>query len=98
MIEKTDIRKLITDVVSETTEQMGIDFEISDGESPLYGKTTPINSIVLVNIIVAVEDELNTRYNKSIIIASEKAFSRKLSPFRTIESLVDYTTELMQET
>lgn len=65
-------------------------------QCPLYGSVNGIDSMSLVALIGIVEDSLENQLDVSIIIANEKAMSRKNSPFLTVGTLVDYICDLIQ--
>ena len=63
----------------------------------LFGSGSPLDSIGLVSFVVAVEDRIEDRTQKRIALATEKAMSKKTSPFRTIDALAEYIHERLQE-
>jgi len=66
-------------------------------DTPLMGKGAVIDSLALVNLIVSVEQAVADAFGREITIASERAMSRKTSPFRTTGSLVEFVVELLSE-
>ncbi|MCB0722460.1 MAG: acyl carrier protein [Ignavibacteriae bacterium] len=74
----------------------GIDFSLGE-DTPLYGKEGNLDSIALVNLIVAVETSVEDEFEKSITLADERAMSQESSPFKTIGSLADYVIQLINE-
>ena len=65
-------------------------------KTPLYGKTGYLDSIALVTLIVTIEGKL-AEQGKNITIASEKSFSRRVSPFLTVETLAKFIRKLINE-
>lgn len=63
----------------------------------LFGEGALLDSVGLVSFIVTVERTVEEVTGKTITLASEKAFSRKQSPFRTVETLAKYIEELLAE-
>ncbi len=63
----------------------------------VYGESGSLDSLGLVNFIVAIEEKLEEVFGVTLTLADEKAMSRKNSPFRTIESLAQYVTQLLME-
>jgi hypothetical protein len=51
----------------------------------------------LVNLIVNLEDEIQASLGISILLADERAMSQKKSPFRTVASLTEYLSTLINE-
>ncbi len=41
------------------------------------------------------EEEINDRYEASIVVADSRALSRSRSPFRALSALAEYCIELM---
>lgn len=66
-------------------------------DTVLFGDGALLDSIGLVNFIVTTERIVEEVTNKSVTLASEKAFSRRQSPFRTVGTLADYIEELLKE-
>ena len=62
--------------------------------SALIGAEAIVSSLTLVSFIVDVELMLSEDYGLDVTLVSEDALSRSKSPFRTIDTLVEYITEL----
>ncbi|MGQ0767059.1 MAG: hypothetical protein ACT4OZ_15530 [Gemmatimonadota bacterium] len=65
---------------------------------PLIGESAAVTSMGLVSFIADVESTLQEKYGLELTLVSEQALSRKKSPFRTIEALVEYVLELTGNT
>ncbi|MFP5355463.1 MAG: hypothetical protein ACLGIK_10005, partial [Gemmatimonadota bacterium] len=52
--------------------------------------------MALVSFIADVESTLMEKYNLQVTLVSERALSRKKSPFRSVEALADYVMELVE--
>ena len=63
----------------------------------LYGDGGNLDSMDLVGFIVDIEQNVGSKFGKSISLANEKSLSQTNSPFRTIESLITYVTSLLNE-
>ena len=63
----------------------------------IYGNDGKLDSLGLVNFIVAIEEKVEDKFGVPIILADERAMSQKQSPFRTVGSLVDYIVILLEE-
>lgn len=63
---------------------------------PIYGSSRGLDSISLVGLISIVEDALESELGYSVIIADEKAISRRNSPFLTVGTLTNYIYELIK--
>jgi hypothetical protein len=67
------------------------------GETALYGGASTINSLGLVHLIIALEQQVLDRTGVSLALATDKAFSQTRSPFRDVHSLLSYLRQRLQE-
>jgi acyl carrier protein len=74
-------------------EQGGAVPEAIGRETALFGEAGLLDSVGLVSLLLAVEEEISGRYGVAVALADEKALSQKNSPFRTIGTLVDYASQ-----
>jgi len=65
-------------------------------ELVLIGETAAVSSMALVSYIADVESTLQEKYNLTVTLVSERALSRKKSPFRTVDALAEYVMELVE--
>jgi acyl carrier protein len=63
----------------------------------LFGRDGNLDSLGLVTFLVAVEGRIEEETGRTVRLVSEKAMSRKHSPFRTVKSLAQYVEELLCE-
>ena len=56
----------------------------------LFGPRGALDSIGLVSVLVAIEQELNETHGLAVSLMDDKAMSQERSPFRTPETLADY--------
>jgi acyl carrier protein len=64
-------------------------------ETVLFGKGGKLDSLGLVNLIVATEQRIEEAFGVAVTLADERAMSQQHSPFRTIGSLADYAITLL---
>ena len=62
----------------------------------IFGGGSKLDSLGLITFLVSVEQKIEDTYGIEITIADEKAMSLKNSPFRTVDSLNNYLTELIK--
>lgn len=67
----------------------------STPDTVLLGPESGIDSIDLINLIVAIEEQVNTTYGQSINLVSEEAMSSHVTAFGTVSSLTAYLEELI---
>ncbi len=87
---------LIYEAIDELNETLDEPIEKSDS-TQLFGSKSKLDSMGLVSLIVTVERLIDEKYGKTVTLASEKAFSRSSSPFRTVQTLSEYISELLAE-
>jgi len=63
----------------------------------IYGSQDSLDSLELVDFVVLVEQKIDDQLGNTISLTDDKAMSQKVSPFRTIDTLVDYITNLLEE-
>ena len=96
------MREKVIEIINSSVKDLDLEvvaeIDLSKGEdTPLYGKEGSLDSISLVNLIVGVETQIEDELGKYITIADERAMSQESSPFKTIGSLTDYVTQLLEE-
>ncbi len=62
----------------------------------LIGEEAAVSSMALVSFIADVESTLMEAFDLTVTLVSERALSRKKSPFRTVDALADYVLELVE--
>ncbi len=88
------IRDAVEEINSTLPEDQQLEFS---EETALFGPSGALDSMGLVNFVVAVEQGLEEEFGVSVVLADEKAMSRRTSPFRTVGSLKDYIHTLLEE-
>lgn len=95
---KERLQQIIIAVAGELNESLDSKIPVDLGEkAPLYGRDGALTSLGLVSFIVAVEQAMEEELGLSITLADEKAFSLTKSPFRTIGTLAEYATSLIEK-
>lgn len=93
-------KNLITELVITTIDNYCLENQISidlsnKEETRLFGGGATLDSLSLVSLIVEIEEKIEDTFGVSLILADEKAMSRRTSPFSKISYLVDYIEELI---
>jgi len=94
-MNKTKIEKLVVHCIKEYFDTESINEQISKN-TPLFGNNSVLDSIGLVNVIIDIESRFLDE-DVEISLTSEKAMSRRNSPFRTITTLADFIEEQISE-
>ena|SRR5947207_1935234 len=66
-------------------------------ETSLLGAQSVLDSLHLVSLLIAIEQEIADTIGVTLTLADERALSMKESPFRTIQSLATYIGILVSE-
>jgi acyl carrier protein len=63
----------------------------------LYGDEGVFDSMHLVNFLLLLEEKIEEQLDRTISLTSERAVSRKVSPFRNVANLVEFILEELDE-
>lgn len=93
-----NIKQIIFDSIDELNQTSATGENVDKSEDIiLYGKNGQLDSLGLVNLIVIIEQNIEDFFNCSITLADERAMSQKNSPFKSINSLVEYISNLLED-
>ena len=94
---KINKKDIITIIINEVSSIIDLENDEINFDTTIYGNDSRLDSLGLINLIVAVEQNIEDEFDVNITIADERAMSQKHSPFRTIESLANYIEMLLKE-
>lgn len=98
MTRQEILNQVIYPVLDELRESGTVGAHIKRSEdTSLFGKDAVLDSLALVTMVVGVEEKIMDTTGLALSLVTDKAMSRKSSPFRTIASLADYIQELISE-
>jgi len=63
----------------------------------LFGERGALDSLGLVNFLVSLEGRLADEFGQPVSLVDDRALSQRASPFRTVHSLAEYATRLIEE-
>ena len=94
---KEKIQEIILGSLKEFNEEKSKDeaLEISN-DTTLLDVNGKLDSLDFITLIVIIESNIFDKLSKNITIVSEKAFSKKYSPFKDVESLTEFIVELLE--
>jgi acyl carrier protein len=97
-MNKEKVLEVVIENVKNLIDTYPIDqqFEINE-DTILFGNESLIDSLSLVTVIVDLETAFANDYDKEISLTDDRAMTRKISPFDTINTLVEYIVELSNE-
>lgn len=88
---RDDILAVIYSAIDEVNRQSVEGSQIEKSlDTPLLAKGSGLDSLTFVNLIVAVEGQLETTMGRSIVLVDEDSMALQEHPFRTIGSLAGY--------
>ena len=97
MSDSERIEGVVFAAIRDVNESLAADRQVPlSSDAVLFGPGG-LDSIGLVNLVVAVEQALQDEFGREFVLASEKAMSRRTSPFRSVATLTQYIQELLQE-
>ena len=91
---ETSLLSLLNEFISENEIEINNKININ---SKLFGSSSIFDSMELVQFIVEVEQFIQDEFGLEIDLTSEKAMSRRTSPFMNIKSLVIFIKEEINE-
>ena len=92
------IQKVIFDSIDEMNEQLDAEDRLTKSDNTiLFSPGSKLDSMGLVNLVIAVEQNIEEEFGVIITIADERAMSQKNSPFRSVASLTNYIDMLLRE-
>jgi hypothetical protein len=98
MIDRNELIATMVDLLEVNLREHKTDGSLrASANLPLVGPEAALGSLGLVSFLADVESALAEKYDLEATLASEKAFSRSRSPFRSVETLADYILELASD-
>ncbi|MBN2106730.1 MAG: hypothetical protein JW832_04830 [Deltaproteobacteria bacterium] len=95
---ESQVDQILFAAIQEINEQLPAGQTIAAEKSTLlFGREGVLDSLTLVNLIVAAEQKVQETLNISITLADDRAMSQKNSPFKSVESLANYIVMLVKE-
>lgn len=91
------IRELVISSIKNILSENEKKHHIKINESTcLLGPKSVLDSLGLVTLLVDLEQCLEEKSKLSLSLADERALSQKRSPFRSVQSLSDYISNLLK--
>ena len=94
-MEREKIEEVIITAFNDFWESKDMEDKV-DSDTVLFGSDSALDSMDLVNVVIDIESHFHGQGHK-IALTSERAMSRKSSPFRTVSTLADFIVELIEE-
>ncbi len=95
---KEIVLRFIYEAIDETNEMLDDDRKILKSlDTKLYGTGSHLDSIELVNLIVAVEQKIEEFFQKEITLADERIMQMTHNPFSNVERFAEYVDMIISE-
>jgi acyl carrier protein len=96
-LQKDRVLKCIYEAVDEWNSKAKQNLQLKKSlDTVLMGENSNLDSLGIVNFIVSVEERIEDEFDKSILLADEKAMSSEESPFSSINNLSNYISSLLE--
>lgn len=98
MTSRTEIESLVLTVAREMGQDLNVpDLVNADLDTRLYGGKSGVDSFTLVSLITELEQRVEEQFGVSVLLADERAMSRTRSPFRRINTLIEFLESKISE-
>jgi acyl carrier protein len=95
---KSEIEALVIEALVENNAEIKSPLlQAPTLDTVLFWKGGVLDSLELVKLISDLEENVFQKFGKQITLADEKAMSLRVSPFRTVNTLVEYINRLLIE-
>jgi acyl carrier protein len=78
----------------EALSSEGVPLEKSPA-TPLLASGGSVDSLTLVNLVVAIEERLYSRSGKTVVLVDEDSLALEKNPFRSIGTLAEYVERVL---
>jgi len=97
-MQKSEVYELVASCVMEVLNSTNT-HPLPDIENitSLIGPKSILDSLELVTLIVNIEQVLQEKFRLTLTLADESAMAQESSPFRTVQSVVDFIWMLIEE-
>jgi acyl carrier protein len=90
------IKMAMSQAINEVNQQLLEEQQVEKSdETILIGSEAKIDSLALVNLIVAIEEKISDEFGTNISLVNDTAMMQDESPFRTIKTFTDYISQLL---
>lgn len=95
----TESLQLVKATVEDLAQELGYsNLRQVNADTPLFGGEDSIDSLSLVRLVAEIEREAEAKFGRSVVLADERAMSRRSSPFRSVGTLSELLDERLDET
>ena len=96
-MQRSEIIELLYEVIDEMNQQFNSQDNLEKKESlELLGEASKLDSLGLINFIIAVEEKYEVRFDLALNLTSEEMMIKENSPLRTLGVLADYISSILE--
>jgi len=93
-----NITYIILKALKELNQQLSPEKRISISTDALLSNDEgPLDSLGLVNLILIVEEQVSNEFGVQISLSDEKTMTQIDNPFKSVKTLSDYISRLVEE-
>ncbi len=93
------IQQVVFGAIDEINLQLPEDKRIDkSADSSLFGKVGRLDSLGLVNLIVATEEKIEKEFGVQLTLTDQEMMTNENSPFQTVGSLLKHISNLLENT
>lgn len=97
-MSRDDVLALVKATVEGLSRELGYSgLGNVSAETELFGGANGVDSLSVVQIIAELERAAEQKYGRTIVLADERAMSRRSSPYRTVGTIADLLEERLGE-
>ncbi len=98
MVARNKIEQIIFEAIEDLNLKRPQEDQLKKSEDTvLFGYSGQLDSLGLVDLVLAVEQKITEKLDRVVTLADEKAMSQEKSPFRTVGFLAEYICQLLEE-
>ncbi len=88
--------EILYSAIDELNEQLEEEDRIDKAlDSPIMGAEAGLDSLTLVNLVVAIEQEVLAQTGQTVVLVDEDAMGADAHPFRNVSSLASHIERLI---
>ena len=92
------IKEIIWESIEEINQMLAPDQRLARSEDlVLTGNQCGLDSLGLINLIVAIEEKIQHKLGLTITLANVQVMTQEINPFSNVNTLADYIAQLLKE-
>jgi hypothetical protein len=93
-----DVLALVQETVRGMSKELGYPaLATATAETELFGGSSGVDSLSVVRIVAEMERVAESRFARRVVLADERAMSRRSSPYRSVGTLAQLVSERLAE-